>query len=164
MNRALELYDRFGGADIIVKAPQLKIREKRISSSRGSMPLGHRCPLPEPEGHQRAVDQGLPVGSLVQERPSRQDRPRGGEAMKLGQALMELREKDHLIGVFQELLGHLESIQENEGQIPIHNSTEEFVDAGVHRRGTYSPGRAHRYPECGAEEDPGLECGRWQQG
>ena len=33
MNKTLEIYDKFGGADIIVKAPQLKIREKRISSS-----------------------------------------------------------------------------------------------------------------------------------
>tara|TARA_Y100000310_G_scaffold316055_4_gene367341 strand:+ start:722 stop:1057 length:336 start_codon:yes stop_codon:yes gene_type:complete len=50
--------------------------------------------------------------------------------MKLAEALMELREKNHLIGVFQELINHLDSIQESEGQVPIHNSTEEFVDAG----------------------------------
>tara|TARA_Y100000310_G_scaffold316055_4_gene367340 strand:+ start:183 stop:725 length:543 start_codon:yes stop_codon:yes gene_type:complete len=33
MEKALELYDKFGGATIVVKAPQLKIREKRSSSA-----------------------------------------------------------------------------------------------------------------------------------
>ena len=50
--------------------------------------------------------------------------------MNLNDALMELREKDHLIGVFQELISHLDRIEKDDQKIPIYNSNEEFVDEG----------------------------------
>jgi hypothetical protein len=50
--------------------------------------------------------------------------------VNLFEAMQDLREKDHLIGVYSELVTHLEGILRDEGQIPIHNSTEEFVDEG----------------------------------
>jgi len=50
--------------------------------------------------------------------------------VNLQEALLELREKDHLIGTFKELINHLRSFEDGEGKIPIHNSTEEFVDEG----------------------------------
>jgi hypothetical protein len=50
--------------------------------------------------------------------------------MNLQEAMMELHEKDNLIGVFQELVAHLDRIEKADEKIPIYNSTEEFVDAG----------------------------------
>lgn len=50
--------------------------------------------------------------------------------MNLQDALLELREKDHLLGVYKELVGRLKHIQQEGEQIPIHNSTGEFVDEG----------------------------------
>lgn len=50
--------------------------------------------------------------------------------MKLSLALLELREKDHILGVYRELLDHIDDLIKNEAQIPIYNSTEEFVDMG----------------------------------
>jgi len=50
--------------------------------------------------------------------------------MNLSEALLELQEKDHLLGVFAELVGHLNKLTEEDAKIPIYNSTEEFVDEG----------------------------------
>ena len=50
--------------------------------------------------------------------------------MNLKDALLELQEKDNLLGVYQELLAHLNRLSNESAQIPIYNSTEEFVDPG----------------------------------
>ena len=50
--------------------------------------------------------------------------------MNLSAALMELREREHLVGVYKDLINHLESVKDGGEKIPIFNSTEEFVDDG----------------------------------
>ena len=50
--------------------------------------------------------------------------------MNLKDALLELQEKDNLLGVYQERVSHLNRLSNEGAQIPIYNSTEEFVDPG----------------------------------